>query len=210
MVSFSLVRSTLAACVALVALIASTADAHNVKLAAQGRECFFEDLRKGDVMTVTYQVGDHDAQGSSGTSGIDFWMNDPRNTVLKAERDVNHGEFTFSAQFPGRYTYCFSNEASGFVSKEVGFNVHGVVYVDAAEAPADPLAAEIHGLSMLVGQVKDELEYLLIRERMHRNTAESTNARVKWWSLFQIGVVAGSGVFQVYYLKRFFEVKSVV
>ena len=48
--------------------------------------------------------------------------------------------------------------------------------------------------------------YIVIREMVHRNTAESTNSRVKWWSIFQLGVVGGNGFFQVWYLKRFFEV----
>ncbi|KAK9465770.1 emp24/gp25L/p24 family/GOLD-domain-containing protein [Lipomyces arxii] len=184
--------------------------AHNVKLGAQGRECFFEDLRRGDQMSVTYQVGDHDGQGSSGSLEIDFWISDPMNQIVKSEKDVSFGEASFTAVESGRYTYCFSNEGSGYVSREVAFNVHGVVFVDASETPADPLEIEIKNLGVVVEQVKDELEYLLVRERMHRNTAESTNARVKWWSMFQLGVVAGSGIFQVYYLKRFFEVKSVV
>jgi len=50
--------------------------------------------------------------------------------------------------------------------------------------------------------------YIVIREMVHRNTAESTNSRVKWWSIFQLGVVGGNGLFQVWYLKRFFEVGS--
>lgn len=50
----------------------------------------------------------------------------------------------------------------------------------------------------------------MLRERVHRNTAESTNARVKWWSVFQLGVLVVNCVFQVFYLKRFFEVKRIV
>jgi hypothetical protein len=61
-------------------------------------------------------------------------------------------------------------------------------------------------LSELLTQVKDEQGYIVVRERTHRNTAESTNARVKWWSIFQLGVLIGEGVFQVWWLKRFFEV----
>lgn len=61
-------------------------------------------------------------------------------------------------------------------------------------------------LSNLLSQVKDEQSYIVIRERTHRNTAESTNARVKWWSIFQLGVLIGEGIFQVWWLKRFFEV----
>ena len=61
-------------------------------------------------------------------------------------------------------------------------------------------------LTELLQQVKDEQSYIIVRERTHRNTAESTNARVKWWSIFQLGVLIGEGIFQVWWLKRFFEV----
>lgn len=61
-------------------------------------------------------------------------------------------------------------------------------------------------MSELLGQVKDEQGYIVVRERTHRNTAESTNSRVKWWSIFQVGVLVGEGFFQVWWLKRFFEV----
>lgn len=64
-------------------------------------------------------------------------------------------------------------------------------------------------LFQLVSQVKDEQQYIIMREQTHRNTAESTNARVKWWSIFQLGVLLGEGVFQVWWLKRFFEVCSI-
>ena len=61
-------------------------------------------------------------------------------------------------------------------------------------------------LTELLNSVKDEQSYIIVRERTHRNTAESTNARVKWWSIFQLGVLIGEGIFQVWWLKRFFEV----
>jgi p24 family protein beta-1 len=64
----------------------------------------------------------------------------------------------------------------------------------------------VKSLSDLLSQVKDEQAYIVVRERTHRNTAESTNARVKWWSVFQLGVLVGMCIFQVWWLKRFFEV----
>lgn len=66
----------------------------------------------------------------------------------------------------------------------------------------------MRSLSELVASVKDEQGYIIVRERTHRNTAESTNARVKWWSIFQIGILLSQGIFQVWWLKRFFEVSS--
>lgn len=68
------------------------------------------------------------------------------------------------------------------------------------------LTIAVRQLSELVSQVKDEQGYIVVRERTHRNTAESTNARVKWWSIFQLLVLTLNGAFQVWWLKRFFEV----
>jgi len=66
----------------------------------------------------------------------------------------------------------------------------------------------VRQMSELVAQVKDEQSYIVVRERTHRNTAESTNARIKWWSIFQLMVLTGQGFFQVWWLKRFFEVSN--
>ena len=72
---------------------------------------------------------------------------------------------------------------------------------------ADGIA--VRQLAELVAQVKDEQGYIVVRERTHRNTAESTNARVKWWSIFQLVILGGTSIFQVWWLKRFFEVRGV-
>ncbi|KAI9752071.1 MAG: p24 complex component [Lichina confinis] len=182
---------------------------HNIQLGAHSRECFHESLKKGDKMTVTYQVGDREF-GGSGSLEIDFWIQDPVGNNIEHRRSVANGDHSFDAKNNGRYTYCFSNEHWSASTKEVSFNVHGIVYVAESEAHSDPLELEVRQLSELLSQVKDEQSYIVARERTHRNTAESTNARVKWWSIFQLGVLIGEGIFQVWWLKRFFEVKRVV
>lgn len=151
------------------------------------------------------------------------------------QKDVSNGDYSFDAKHDGKYLYCFGNEHWGAHTKEVSFNVHGIVYVSEHEAEKDPLETEstsqpnclpdaspslltcrpcrlfaVRKLSDLLNQVKDEQSYIVLRERTHRNTAESTNSRVKWWNLFVIGMVIGESVFQVWWLRRFFEVKRVV
>ncbi|KAF2747763.1 supernatant protein factor, C-terminal domain-containing protein [Sporormia fimetaria CBS 119925] len=183
--------------------------AHNIQMKAYMRECFHEQLHKDDKMTVTFQVGDREF-GGSGNLDIDFWIETPTRGYKVHERGVSSGDHTFIAEEDGKYTYCFNNEHWGANTKEVSFNVHGIVYVPESEAPQDPLEKEVRALSDLVAQVKDEQSYIVMRERTHRNTAESTNSRVKWWSIFQLIVLIGQGAFQVWWLKRFFEVKRVV
>ncbi|KAM0696948.1 hypothetical protein Q7P36_003019 [Cladosporium allicinum] len=181
--------------------------AHNIQLRAHSRECFHEMLHADDRMTVTFQVGDREF-GGSGNLDLDFWIQNPSNAFEVYERSVSSGDHSFTAAHDGKFEYCFSNEHWSANSKEVSFNVHGIVYVPESEAPQDPLEKEVKQLAELLAQVKDEQGYIVVRERTHRNTAESTNARVKWWSIFQMGVVVGEGIFQVWWLKRFFEVKD--
>ncbi|OAA66714.1 endosomal cargo receptor [Niveomyces insectorum RCEF 264] len=183
--------------------------AHNIQLQAHGRECFFEELHRDDKMTVTFQVGDREF-GGAGNLDIDFWITNPVGQHETMQKATSNGDYTFTAHHDGTYTYCFSNEHWGAASKEVSFNVHGFVYLPENDGPKDPLEAETKKLSDLLAQVKDEQSYIVVRERTHRNTAESTNSRVKWWNLFVISVVIGESVFQVWWLRRFFEVKRVI
>ncbi|KAM0354031.1 hypothetical protein HYE67_008985 [Fusarium culmorum] len=195
------------------AAVFSAVTAHNIVLPAHGRECFHESLHKDDTMTVTFQVGDREF-GSAGNLDIDFWITNPTGQYETNEKSISNGDYSFTAKHDGKYLYCFGNEAWGANTKEVSFNVHGIVYVSEHEMPSDPLDREglplVRKLSDLLAQVKDEQEYIVMRERTHRNTAESTNSRVKWWNMFVIGVVIGESLFQVWWLRRFFEVKRVV
>ena len=73
-----------------------------------------------------------------------------------------------------------------------------------------PIEREIRALAHGLTSVKDEQEYIVVRERTHRNTAESTNARVKWWSILQAVVLFSVVAWQVYYLKVTFISSSSV
>ncbi|KAH9943398.1 supernatant protein factor C-terminal domain-containing protein [Epithele typhae] len=173
---------------------------HMIEVSAGKKECFFEDLHVNDKMTVTYQVG------GGGHLDIDFWLADPGNTALAKHIKQSQGTAAITAKKDGRYEYCFSNHMSTVIDKMVSFNVHGVIYVD-DEDIVSPIEREIRTLSHGLASVKDEQEYIVVRERTHRNTAESSNDRVKWWSILQVLVLFAVVAWQVYYLKSFFEVK---
>ncbi|KAI0320615.1 emp24/gp25L/p24 family/GOLD-domain-containing protein [Amylostereum chailletii] len=187
------------------ALLASLCSAHLIEVPASKKECFFEDLHKNDKMTVTYQVG------GGGHLDIDFWISDPDGHAMQKQIKQSQGTVSITAVKDGRHEYCFSNQMSSIADKIVSFNVHGVMYVgeDEDEVVA-PIEREIRSLANGLMSVKDEQEYIVVRERVHRNTAESTNSRVKWWSILQAIVLFSVVAWQIYYLKSFFEVKRVI
>ncbi|KAF8639765.1 hypothetical protein AX17_001026 [Amanita inopinata Kibby_2008] len=184
-------------------LLSTWVSAHMIEVSAGKKECFFEDLHKHDKMTVTYQVG------GGGHLDIDFWLTDPQDSVLAKHIRQDTGSISITAEKDGRYEYCFSNQMSAIADKMVSFNVHGVIYVGDDDVVA-PIEREIRSLAIGLTSVKDEQEYIVVRERTHRNTAESTNSRVKWWSILQTAVLFAVVAWQVYYLKSFFEVKRVI
>lgn len=78
-------------------------------------------------------------------------MSNPQGGFQFHERSVSYGDHSFTATMDGKYIYCFSNEHWSANTKEVSFNVHGIVYVPESEAPHDPLDKEgrIHGFQEL-------------------------------------------------------------
>ena len=64
------------------------------------------------------------------------------NDYIVNQKGVSSGDHSFDARNDGKHLYCFSNEAWSASTKEVSFNVHGIVYVPESEAPSDPLEAE--------------------------------------------------------------------
>lgn len=187
----------------------SLVKAHTVLLPARGRRCFFEHLSKGDEFSISFQYGDRSLTATEQLDG-DFIIYGPRDEIVSELYETQHGEITITAKSNGKYNYCFLNERSDIDTKDVTFNIYGIIYVDLDNPETDSLDASVRQLSKLVHEVKNEQSYLVIREKTHRNTAESTNSRVKYWSIFQLVVVVFNSVFQIYYLRRFFEVTSYV
>ncbi|KAH8830214.1 COPII-coated vesicle protein [Flagelloscypha sp. PMI_526] len=216
------ISATAVLAIFLSTLFLQLASAHLIDIDAGKKECFFEDLSTNDKMTVTYQVS------GGGHMDIDFWLTDPTDKVLSKKIRQSTGSVSITAEKNGRHEYCFSNQMSAIADKVVSFNVHGVIYIpedgiiflhslcfrfsfslELADIIA-PIEREIRKLSQGLTAVKDEQEYMVLREKVHRNTAESTNSRVKWWSILQSIILFAVVGWQVYYLKSFFEVKRVI
>ena len=56
--------------------------------------------------------------------------------------------------------------------KTVSFNVHGVIYIP-DDGQTAPIEKEIRALADSLQDVKDEQEYIVVRERVHRNSTST-------------------------------------
>ncbi|RCH84845.1 p24 complex component, partial [Rhizopus stolonifer] len=139
---------------------------------------------------------------------IDFWLTNPLDNIMVTDAHKDQGAYTVTAPDSGKYRFCFSNERNADGSKTVSFNTR--VHHKSSEVQTDPLKIEIEELAESIFDIKSSQEYIVARERKHRDTAESTNNRVKWWSIAQLVLLVSVCFFQVHYLKSFFQVKRTV
>ncbi|EJW85958.1 transmembrane emp24 domain-containing protein 2 [Wuchereria bancrofti] len=190
--------------------------AYFIHIDANEEQCFFDRVRVGTKMGVVFEV----AEG--GFLDIDVKIIGPDNKeIYRGERESS-GKYTFAAHMDGPYTYCFGNQMSTMTPKVVMFSMEiaqpGQPILSEAgqgngnDSSADSLKLEemVRELSSALTSVKHEQEYMEVRERVHRSINENTNSRVVLWAIFEAVVLASMTVGQIFYLKRFFEVRRVV
>ncbi|KAI0224576.1 Transmembrane emp24 domain-containing protein 2 [Lamellibrachia satsuma] len=188
----------------------STAEGYFITIDAHAEECFFDKVTSGTKMSLMFEV----AEG--GFLDIDVKITGPEGkSVYSGERESN-GKYTFAAHSDGVYKYCFSNKMSTMTPKVVMFSMNigekPKAEIDNKETDANhnKLEEMINELSVGLMGVKHEQEYMEVRERIHRAINDNTNSRVVLWSFFEALVLVAMTLGQIYYLKRFFEVRRVV
>lgn len=176
---------------------------------AHAEECFFDRVQSGTKMSLTFEVTE------GGFLDIDVKIDGPDGKQIYQGERESSGKYTFAAPMDGVYTYCFSNKMSTMTPKSVMFTM------DVGDAPKEHAAESgdanhnkledmIKELSTSLTGVKHEQEYMEVRDRIHRSINDSTNARVVMWAFFEALVLVAMTLGQIYYLKRFFEVRRVV
>jgi hypothetical protein len=60
---------------------------------------------------------------AGGSFDIDYEVKDPQQKVILDGTKERQGDFVFTAQQPGEYSFCFSNDMSTFAEKLVDFEI---------------------------------------------------------------------------------------
>ena len=70
------------------------------------------------------------------------------------------------------------------------------------------IEVEVRKLNDKIRSIRAEQDYQRAREERFRDTSESTNSRVLWWSVIQTLVLLLAGGYQLFNLKGFFKSKK--
>ncbi|ABN64597.1 predicted protein [Scheffersomyces stipitis CBS 6054] len=128
----------------------------------------------------------------------------------------------FTSHHNAAFDVCFTNHVdksykghNGKFSREIELEIEsGAAARDwnaiQATEKLKPIELELRKVQEMTEEIATELQYLKRREERMRDTNESTNSRVKWFSILVIVSLVGLGGWQIQYLRHYFKVKHII
>ncbi|XP_030375533.1 transmembrane emp24 domain-containing protein 2 [Scaptodrosophila lebanonensis] len=197
----------------LLPLLPHTACGFTVTVDAHETVCFFDMAHVNDKLSISFEVME------GGFLDIAVRITGPNEDVLYQANKETTGIYTFTAIQNGSHTLCFDNRRSTLTPKIVMFQLKVIralsYYIDPSLRHDDVMEQVMvqEMVNILSGKmlaVKQEQEYMHVRYTGHQGVSENTHFRVVAWSMLGPTMLLLMTVVEVYYLKRFFEVRRIV
>ncbi|KXS16081.1 hypothetical protein M427DRAFT_55987 [Gonapodya prolifera JEL478] len=187
------------------------------------QRCLIEELAQHTVVRGNYRSEEWsnyvNAYVENYGVGIQIRVDEAEDgTTVLNQKGGSSGRFTFTATDSGDYNICFgSNSSTWFTTSKVRLHID-ITLGDSADSAASSQAKEsvseiamrIRDLNFRINNIRREQQYQREREAEFRDTSESTNSRVVWYTLAQIIVLAATAFWQTRHLKTFFVAKKLV
>lgn len=193
-----------------------------VNIDAGKEECFFQNIKQGNVIDIEYQVID----GTHGELDISFQLVEPSGRVIFADFKKSENGHRVEAKVSGDYKFCFDNKFSSYNMKTVFFEIivegsdqddvwgnddlQGLTPEEVYEGKVQDLQDVIYKVRNNLNKVQHLQETLKTYEARDRNIAEENFFKVNTWSMIQIFVMLTVGLIQVVMVKSLFDNTSKV
>jgi len=196
----------------LALLFCGLTDSLMFHLQPTGQKCLREEIHKDVLVSGDFEITEIPGQT------IDLHVIDSKGGTLWKKDHAEKGRFTFTTDEYEVYEICFSSKvphgSRGF-QQEVYLNTkHGVEaksYEGLDEAAKlKPLEVELKRLEDLSESIVKDFSFMRLREEQMRDTNESTNSRVLYFSVFSMLCLLGLATWQVIYLRSFFKSKKLI
>ncbi|EFP04946.1 hypothetical protein CRE_13796 [Caenorhabditis remanei] len=203
--------------------LATFANSLYFHIAETEKKCFIEEIPDetiGDrkLQSPTIRSEHKGIRRLSDIVGMHVEVKDPEDKVILSKLYTAEGRFTFTSNTPGEHIICiYSNSTAWFNGAQLRIHLdiqagdHAQDYAQIAQKDKlNELQLRIRQLLDQVDQITKEQNYQRYREERFRQTSESTNSRVFYWSIAQVVVLAITGAWQMRHLRGFFEAKKLV
>ncbi|KQK83570.1 transmembrane emp24 domain-containing protein 10 [Amazona aestiva] len=146
-------------------------------------------------------------------------ITDSAGHILYAKEDATKGKFAFTTEDYDMFEACFESKLpvgtgrmpDQLVILDMKHGVEAKNYEEIAKVEKlKPLEVELRRLEDLSESIVNDFAYMKKREEEMRDTNESTNTRVLYFSIFSMCCLIGLATWQVFYLRRFFKAKKLI
>ncbi|XP_043274187.1 transmembrane emp24 domain-containing protein bai isoform X2 [Venturia canescens] len=202
---------------AFIALAFFIVDVHCINWYAEPneRKCLKEELMGDVLVTGEYEISEAPGQR------MDCIVTDSKGHILAQKDDIpprKSLKFSFVTETYDVFEICFVSRVPANqrgVRQEVKLiTKHGVEaksYEGLGEAAKlKPIEVELEQLEHLSKAIVQDFAKMRKNEEQMRDTNETTNARVLYFSIFSMGCLLGLATWQIFYLRRFFRAKKLI
>lgn len=187
---------------------------HEFKVEVPGNqeECFVQKVAENAELHASFEV----LRG--GSRMVDFSIKDAYNNVIQEIIYKSEANIKYKAPVTGYYQICVNNIHSRFVSKLVHFYIVTMVeaewtkYVEEIEE----LKTAVENFTVVITEVQNSIKQVRLHQSSTRLSVmkdwyllTGNNAYVMYWSLFQIACVLMTSSFQVYFVRKLFNIPNV-
>jgi hypothetical protein len=152
-------------------------------------------------------------------------VKDTKGHTLYNKEDATKGKFAFTTEEYDIFEVCFETKlpdgqqqhhlSEQHTTKEVSIKIkHGIETKDydalAKANKLKPLEVELNRLEDLSSAIVSDFAYMKQREEEMRDTNESTNNKVLYFSIFSMCCLMSLAIWQVLYLRRYFKAKKLI
>lgn len=211
----------------LIALPTALAVKFNLYASTEGNEYCLSQYISKDLLCTTYlEVLDSGAGEQSMSVVVKDKSLSSNQFYSKPDLSVGKTKFSFKTHEWADVEFCFTNTLP--YGLRSAYNIYlGAraspdsfrtinLHVDTGAEAADysevkrkekltDLEVELLRMENIVQDLIRELEYLHKSEFEMRDINEDANERVKWFGVLSMAVLVGTGLWQIYYLQRFFK-----
>lgn len=190
-------------------------------------ECFFEEVVKGNTLTVDYQVLDG-GDGQMSELDINFKLISPRGIQLVAEFRKPEGAHSHVVEELGDYKICFDNTFSYVSAKTVYFEILNEnedeeyddlamreIFGDIENMDTEYYEVSVVDIETRLKKIKDDIakakhqqDLIRLTDLKDRSIMEHNFERVNLMSTFYVFVLLVAGFGQVVLLRSLFDEKS--
>ena len=181
-------------------------------LAPNTQKCLKEELHANVLVAGEYEVAEVAGQR------IDYIIRDSKGHILSQKDSINKGKFTFVTETYDTFEVCFISKVpperrgvSQEVTLDIKIGIEAKNYEGIGEAAKlKPMEMELKRLEDLSEAIVQDFTLMRKREEEMRDTNESTNNRVLFFSIFSMFCLLSLATWQVLYLRRYFKAKKLI